>query len=405
MKEVDVLVVGAGAAGCFAAIVASSTFPDASVLILEKTNKILAKVKVSGGGRCNVTTTISDPIELSKNYPRGEKFLKKAFYQFSSKEMMQWLQSKGVDLTSYPNGCVFPSSNDSQTIIDCFLKELKMNSVPIAINQPVTNITKQQDGSFLVESNSTSYKAKSVIVTTGGQSKISGLDFLSSFNLKLVNPVPSLFTFNLPNQQASDLMGLSQENVRVRLEGEKWSSFGAVLFTHWGMSGPAILKSSAFGARILHEKEYDSAFYLNWTGCDNQQEVSEHIDRIKISNKLLVNFPLFQIKQRLWEFLIQRATISSTMKCSDLTTKHTNKLIETLTNDKYFLKGKTTFKEEFVTAGGIDLGQVNVQRMEVKEVPGLFFAGEVLDIDGVTGGFNFQAAWTTAFIAGKNALV
>ena len=404
MKELDVLVIGAGAAGCFSAIKASENFKHAKIAILERSSKPLAKVKISGGGRCNVTNVISEPGELSRHYPRGERFLKKAFYQFSSSDMKAWLESRHVPLKLYPDGCYFPLSNDSQTIIDCFLNELRKNGVQLMLNQRVESVKKMDSGLFEVQTPEDTFYSKTVIVTTGGQPKISGFELLKAFNLMIVSPVPSLFTFNMPNEPIKELMGIVQENALVKIIGEKWTTNGPLLITHWGMSGPAVLKSSAFGARIFELKGYKSPIAVNWTGEENQELVRETIQQFVKSNKLVVNTPLYAIKSRLWAYLVEKAGIPNQFKCSELTTKHQNKLLEVLVNDLYLMEGKTTFKEEFVTAGGVDLNEINVQTMESKKVPGLFFAGEILDIDGITGGFNFQAAWTTAAIAGKNVL-
>lgn len=404
MKELDVVVIGAGAAGCFSAIKASENFKHAKIAILERNAKPLAKVKISGGGRCNVTNVISNPEELSKHYPRGERFLKKAFYQFSSSDMKAWLENRNVPLKLYPDGCYFPVSNDSQTIIDCFLDELRKKDVPLLLNQRVESVKKLESGLFEIQTPDEIFRSKAVIVTTGGQPKISGFELLKAFDLKIVSPVPSLFTFNMPNEPIKELMGIVQENALVKIIGEKWTSNGPLLITHWGMSGPTVLKSSAFGARIFELKGYKSQIAVNWTGEENQEIVRETISQFVKSNKLVVNTPLYAIKSRLWTYLIEKAGIPNQFKCSELTTKHQNKLLEVLVNDLYSMEGKTTFKEEFVTAGGIDLNEINVQTMESKKYPGLFFAGETLDIDGVTGGFNFQAAWTTAAIAGMNVL-
>lgn len=404
MKELDILVIGAGAAGCFAAIRASESFKGAKITVLERGGKPLAKVKISGGGRCNVTNVISEPAELSKHYPRGERFLKKAFYQFSSNDMKAWLEQRKVPLKLYPDGCYFPLSNDSQTIIDCFLVEMKKNGVDLLLNQRVESVRKLEPGRFEVKTPDMTFTAKSVILTTGGQPKISGFELLKDFDLKIISPVPSLFTFNMPNEPIKELMGIVQENAQVKIVGEKWSTGGPLLITHWGMSGPAVLKGSAFGARILEQKGYKSNISVNWTGEESQETVREVMQQFVKSNKLVTNSPLYEIKTRLWTYLVEKAGIPAHFKCSELTAKHQNKLLEVLMNDLYSMEGKTTFKEEFVTAGGIDLNEINVQTMESKKYPGLFFAGEVMDIDGVTGGFNFQAAWTTAAIAGKNAL-
>lgn len=410
MKEVDVVVIGAGAAGCFAAIQVAHHFPKASIIILERGKKPLAKVKISGGGRCNVTNVVSEPSELSRNYPRGERFLKKVFYQFSSNDMKIWLEQKGIPLKLYPDGCYFPLSNDSQTIIDCFLHELKRANCPILLEHRVESIhleetEKSNSKKWIVESSQGVFCSKSVIVTTGGQPKASGFDMLNKIEISYISPLPSLFTFNMPNEPIRNLMGIVTENASVKIAGEKWNSSGPLLITHWGMSGPVVLKCSAFGARILADKNYQATILVNWTGSLKQEEVQLLIKASANSNKYISNTPLFEIKSRLWDFLIEKSGISLTTKWSELGPKQLNKFSEILVTDAYRMEGKTTFKEEFVTAGGIDLSEINVQTMESKKHSGLFFAGEVMDIDGITGGFNFQSAWTTGYIAGKSALL
>lgn len=405
MKEtVDVVVIGGGAAGCFAAIQAGTHFPGARIVILERGIKPLAKVKISGGGRCNVTNIVSDPSELSSNYPRGERFLRKAFYSFSSQHMIQWLNDRGIELREYPDGCLFPMSNDSQTIIDCFLNELKKLKIPLHLESRVDAVQQIESG-WEVSTPSRVISCKSVILTVGGQPKISGFQLLNQLELKIVSPIPSLFTFNMPNEPIRELMGVVTENASVRIVGEKWSTSGPLLITHWGMSGPAVLKCSAFGARILEGKGYRSQISVNWTGFLKQDEVRAALIEWKSSNKKLLNTPLFQIKSRLWTYLLNKCELHEDLRWPELGSRQENKLIEVLINDLYQMEGKTTFKEEFVTAGGIDLAEIDVKTMQSKRYRGLFFAGEVMDIDGVTGGFNFQAAWTTAAIAGKSVLL
>lgn len=404
-EKADVVVIGAGAAGCFAAIQAGIHFPGASIRILERGVKPLAKVKISGGGRCNVTNVLSAPAELSRNYPRGERFLKKAFYAFSSADMVEWLASKGIALKEYPDGCLFPVTNDSQTIIDCFLQELRQRKIPLETESRVDLLT-PVDGRWIVQTNKGEIAAKAVILTTGGQPKISGFQLLEQLDLEVVPPLPSLFTFNMPQEPIRELMGIVTE-ASVRIAGEKWSTDGSLLITHWGMSGPAVLKCSAFGARILAEKDYKSTVLVNWTGALKPDEAREVVLACKESQpgKKMQNTPLFGIKSRLWSYLLKKAELGEELRWSELGPKQLNKLVETMVNDPYRMEGKTTFKEEFVTAGGIDLNEIDVKTMQAKRYPGLFFAGEVMDIDGVTGGFNFQAAWTTGFIAGKSVLL
>lgn len=404
MEKVDVIVVGAGAAGCFGAIHAAENHPSAKIVILEKSNKVLSKVKISGGGRCNVTNVISDPVELSKNYPRGERFLKKAFYSFSSADMKHWLEAKGVKLRLYPDGCYFPETNDSQTIIDCFTTQMKRFHIETRLHQKVEKISPYENNQWLVETDSNQYITRAVLFTVGGQPKITGFEALQSLNLKIIDPLPSLFTFNMPNESIKELMGIVTEHASVKIAGEKWSSSGPLLITHWGMSGPAILKCSAFGARILAEKGYNATVLVNWSGDLKAEACLKVIQEQSSSNKLVVNAPLFGLKSRLWEFLLLKIGFSAQLRWSDLGPKQSNRLAELLVNDAYRMEGKTTFKEEFVTAGGVDLNEIDVKTMQAKNYPGLFFAGEAMDIDGITGGFNFQAAWTTSSIAGKNCL-
>lgn len=400
----DVLVIGAGAAGCFAAIQAGNQFPGSRIRILERGSKPLAKVKISGGGRCNVTNVISEPAELSRSYPRGARFLKKAFYTFSSSDMKEWLSEKGVELRLYPDGCYFSETNDSQTIIDCFLRELNRLQIPVSTDTRVERIALAEAG-WEVHTPEEVLRTKAVILTTGGQPKISGFQLLGDLELSLIQPVPSLFTFNMPDEPIKELMGIVQENASVRIAGEKWSGDGPLLITHWGMSGPAVLKCSAFGARILAEKNYRSVILVNWTGDLKADDVRNAILEWKSSEKKIQNVPLFSIKSRLWHYLLKKADLSEELRWCDLGPKQLNRLAELLTNDSYKMEGKTTFKEEFVTAGGIDLQEIDVKTMQSKRYRGLFFAGEVMDIDGITGGFNFQAAWTTGFIAGKSVLL
>lgn len=401
MKQVDVLVVGAGAAGCFSAIQAAHHYPNLSIVILEKSKQALAKVKISGGGRCNVTNELSDPSELSRKYPRGERFLKKAFYQFTSSDMKQWLAERGIPLKLYPDGCYFPVSNDSQTIIDCFLSELKRNKVDLLLNHGVRSIVQHENG-FLVETDSEKWLAKKVILTTGGHPKQSTFSYLSELPLQFVEPVPSLFTFNLPNHSIRELMGIVTQNASVRIAGSKWNQEGPLLITHWGLSGPAVLFASAFGARELAQANYEKDFHVNWVEGRSVNETVESLQALRSSKKQLQNTPLFELKSRLWNALVEKAGLDISRTWDQLSDKQINRLAEELAVSHFHLSGKTTFKEEFVTAGGIDLSTIDVQTMQSKIVPGLFFAGEVMDIDGVTGGFNFQAAWTTAYIAGKH---
>ena len=398
-----IAVIGGGAAGFFAAISCRNHFPNSQVTILEKSSKVLSKVKISGGGRCNVTNACFDNKKLSQHYPRGENQLRKAFEQFNTADTMQWFEEKGVKLKVYPDNCVFPLSNDSQSIIDCFLSEIKRLEIRVEFNQRIQRIV-QSNSKFSVETDAHKLEFDRVIVTIGGQPKLSGFQWMEDFGHSIIEPVPSLFTFNMPKNPICSLMGNVVENATVKVEGTKLLAQGPLLVTHWGMSGPSILKLSAWGARILHEKNYEFAILVNWLNDRKEDDLRIQIQRIMLEHggKMVANLNPFIITNRLWVFLLQKSEISSEIRWKDFGKRNMNRLVNTLLYDRYEVSGKTTFKEEFVTSGGISLNEIDFKTMESKIVKGLFFSGEVMDIDGITGGFNFQAAWTTGYIAGKN---
>ena len=399
-----ITIIGGGAAGFFAALSAKSHFPDAHVCILEKTSKFLGKVKISGGGRCNVTNATFNPRLLSENYPRGEKFLRKAFELFDAQSTVDWFESRGVALKTYPDNCIFPLSNESQSIIDCFLNEARRLGVELLTSHSVESIRNTPDG-FEIETNQGKHTADRVIITVGGQPKSTWFSGIASFGHNIIPPVPSLFTFNMPKEPIKSLMGLVVEKARVRIEGQKLVGIGPLLITHWGMSGPAILQLSAWGARILEEKAYTCSILVNWLDEAKEEAVRREFAQIQKVHgaKMLQNHNPFPVPQRLWNYLLEKNGIKPESRWIDLAGKNANKLINTLINDRYEVQGKTTFKEEFVTAGGIDLTEIDTKTMQSKLIPGLYFAGEVMDIDGITGGFNFQAAWTTGYLAGKSS--
>lgn len=401
--DLKIAVIGGGAAGFFAALSVKEFYPNYQVTIFEKSNKVLSKVKISGGGRCNVTNATFDIKELSSNYPRGENFLKKAFGQFNTKETIEWFENRGVLLETLSDNCIFPKSNTSQSVIDCFINQSKIKDIEVLLKTGIIRMEKFGDGFHLFSQENQFYFDK-VIVTTGGQPKITGLKWLEELGHSIISPLPSLFTFNMPKNPICELMGNVVENTTVKVEGTKLIAKGPLLVTHWGMSGPAVLKLSAWGARILEEKGYNFSILVNWLDDKKAEEVQDLIEKIIKENgdKKVVNYNPFPMTNRLWCFILDKSIISRDIKWKELGKKAFNKLINNLLNDRYEVSGKTTFKEEFVTAGGVSLTNINVQKMESKVVPGLFFAGEILDIDGITGGFNFQAAWTTAYIAGKS---
>jgi len=401
----EIAIIGGGASGFFSAITVKENYPDARVVILEKSKKLLAKVKLSGGGRCNVTNGCTSIDELSASYPRGGKALRKAFHIFNTKHARQWFESRGVRLVVQDDNCVFPASQNSQSIIDCFLVQAKRLHIEIKVGGGVQAITPSGDRLKLdfVEGNPPSRTFDKVIVATGGSPKRKGLEWLEKLHHKIEDPVPSLFTFSMPAEPITGLMGIVVEKTLVSVQGTKLKAQGPLLITHWGMSGPAILKLSSFGARILSEKGYEFKLQVNWVNERNSAMVTETLKRIvdEHSNKLLVNIRPYYLPERLWRFLLQKSGLSAKKKWGELGKKGLNKLVNLLTNDVYSVKGKTSFREEFVTCGGVSLESIDFKTMQSKVCKNLYMVGEVLDIDGITGGFNFQAAWTTAFIAGK----
>ena len=401
----NIAIIGGGAAGFFAAITAKEKFPDALVVIFEKSTSLLTKVKVSGGGRCNVTNGCTSISELCKAYPRGGKWLKKAFQIFNTSHAIAWFESRGVPLVIQEDNRVFPASQSSQSIIDCFLQEVTRLKIEIVLKTPIKSLKQvknQLELAFLNEERPPGLFDK-VIIATGGSPKRKGLAWLEVLNHQIENPVPSLFTFNLPAEPITQLMGVVVENTLVNIQGTKLKSEGPLLITHWGMSGPAILKLSAFGARVLKDMEYSFKIQINWVNEINNEVVLEFLKDIiqEHAKKLVSNFRPYLLPERLWLHFIEKSNIPVDKRWGELGKKMLNKLVSILTNDVYEVKGKTTFKEEFVTCGGVSLQSVDLNTMQSKVFENLYFAGEVLDIDAITGGYNFQAAWTTGYIAGK----
>ena len=400
-----IAIIGGGAAGFFSAIAAKENHPEATVVILEKSQKFLSKVKVSGGGRCNVTNGCTVIKKLSEAYPRGGNKLRKSFRIFSTQHTMEWFESRGVPLVIQEDGCVFPVSQDSQSIIDCLMKEVRRLDIGIELGMGVTAIKKVGDRLNLSfqKADIHSRTFDKVILATGGCPKRSGLDWLEALGHKIEDPVPSLFTFNMPDEPVRELMGIVVEKAMVNIQGTKLKSDGPLLITHWGMSGPAILKLSAFGARLLSEMNYECKAQVNWVSVVNNEEVRQEILNIseEHSQKILANYRPYLLPERLWHFLLDKCELPRQKKWSELGKKGVNKLMTILTNDVYSVRGKTTFKEEFVTCGGVSLESIDFDTMQSRVCPNLYFAGELMDIDGITGGYNFQSAWTTGFIAGK----
>lgn len=397
-----ICVIGGGAAGFFAAINAAAQ--GCKVTILEKGNKVLSKVRVSGGGRCNVTNGVTTLQGLLDGYPRGHKELRGPFTRFNNQDTMNWFEDRGVNLKIEKDGRVFPVSDDSVSIIDCLLDEAERLGVEVKLGFAVDSISTTSTG-FIIHSNNSTLQASKIIVTTGGGSKPESYKWLQSLGIQIVYPVPSLFTFNIPDSPYLDLMGVSVQDAVVSICGSKIAARGPLLFTHWGLSGPAVLKCSSIAARMLQESNYSFEIQV-----DMLPEVSQDALRTQLRtlsqqqpSKKIETIRLDGISSRLFERLCELSGIPIGLDLGNLSKQAINRLVDSIKATRMNVVGKTTFKEEFVTCGGVSLKEIEFKTMECKKHPGIHFAGEVLDIDGVTGGFNFQAAWTTGYIAGVSA--
>ena len=400
-QRYDLIVIGGGAAGFFGAINAAEISSGLRVLILEKSTKLLSKVKVSGGGRCNVTHYCFSPAPLSQHYPRGQRPLKNLFHHFQATETVAWFEKHGVKLKAEEDGRMFPVTDDSQTIIDLFLEAAKKFKIEIQLSQEVVRIEKKEE-QFIVHTTNDQFLSKKILVAMGGHNKIENYKWLAESGHEIVKPIPSLFTFNDSEKEFTNLMGVAVPDAEVKIASTKFSQRGPVLITHWGLSGPAIIKLSAWAADYLHEQNYTFTALVNWTGSP-ETEIRYTLMELKQTNskKQITSSALFNLPKRLWEQLCAKAEIEDKKIWADLPDKSINRLIELLYCCSFKIRGKTTFKEEFVTCGGVALSDVDINTMESKKAPGLYFAGEVLNMDGETGGFNFQAAWTTSYVAAK----
>lgn len=402
----EVVIIGGGAAGFFAANRILELRPSTRIVLLEKTQKLLSKVLVSGGGRCNVTNVISDPQEMIKMYPRGGKNLLSLFYQFGQEETVAWFLDKGIKLKTEADGRMFPETNTSETIAKCLYDSYTKKGGEIKLKATVKEIKFNSENHEILLENGDILLSKIVVVASGGAPKKDMLSYIKQSGHSIIDPVPSLFTFNLPKHPITEFMGLSVPNAHIEILNSKFKFQGPLLITHWGLSGPAILKLSAFGARFIAENNYNFSIQINWLGEQKVHTLVESWNKIikqegdKKVKRLIPN----EIPNRLKEFLIHRAEITSELNLADLSMAKRQKLAEVLCKDIYEVSGKTTFKEEFVTAGGINLKEVDMRTCESKLIPNLYFCGEVLDIDGITGGFNFQAAWSTANAVALNTI-
>ncbi|WP_405204985.1 NAD(P)/FAD-dependent oxidoreductase [Aquimarina sp. LLG6339-5] len=397
--QYDFLIIGGGAAGFFTAINVAEKNPNLKIVILERGKEVLSKVRISGGGRCNVTHAEFVPDELSKNYPRGEKELIGPFHTFMTGDTMEWFSSRGVELKIEDDGRIFPVSDSSQTIIDCFLSEAKKLGIEVLKNHVVKNFHKEEE-IWKVITNQGDFEAKKLMLATGSNPKI--WTKLNELDLKTIDAVPSLFTFNIKDSRIKELPGIATE-ASVTVKNSKLSSDGPLLITHWGMSGPAILKLSAWGAVELNSYQYNFEIIVNWLQDYSKEEVIDLLKSLKNRNpkQQVFKYAQFELPKRLWQSLVLASGIHNTTRWADINKSQLFKLSEELTQGIFKVKGKSTFKEEFVTAGGIDLKEINFKTFESKKYKNLYFAGEILNIDAITGGFNFQNAWTGAYIAAQ----
>ncbi len=404
----NITIIGGGAAGFMAAVTAAEKFPNAAITIIEKNKTVLNKVRVSGGGRCNVTNDPTDLRFFVKNYPRGEKFLRQLFNQFNAQDTVDWFTKNGVTLKTEADGRMFPTSNTSQTIIEFFIRITRALNINVRTSISISTfavVSKNKEPYFLLKSEQgETFEADRVLIATGGHPKSSGYEWLQNHLFEINSPIPSLFTFNTPTNNLIKLAGVSIPDAIVKIVGTKLEYRGPLLITHWGFSGPAVLKLSAWGAKYLHEKNYEFTSKVNWVPELSEDEVREQLmlQRQNNSKQQIASHSRFEIPNRLWKEFTTNAEIPDTLRWNEASNKHLNRLVELLTNSQFEVKGKTTFKEEFVTCGGVALNEINPVTLESKRIPGLFFAGELLDVDGITGGFNFQNAWTTGYVVGTH---
>lgn len=440
-----IAIIGAGAAGCFCAIELKRRMPSASVEVFEAGTTALAKVAISGGGRCNLTNSFEGISSLSIAYPRGDKLMKRLFRSFDQRSTWQWFENEGVKLVLQEDHCVFPASQDAMEIVNTLLARMRQAGVTLHTKRKVTGIFPRPKGGYTISVAELS-KVQSlrqaqrpdslapesiisvpepvegpilqksqrldkhncladiVVVTTGGSPKLSGLGMLDGLDLEIVPPVPSLFTFNLPGSPVRELMGTVVENASASLVGTKFKASGPLLITHWGMSGPAILKLSSYAARYLAENEYSATLSVNWFGDAGEQDVRDRITALSKDSpqKQILNTHPSELPSRLWNYLISKCGIREDARWAELGSKGMNRLVNTLINDEYQIRGKSRFKEEFVTCGGVALSNINLNTLESKNHPGLYFAGEVLDVDAITGGFNLQAAWSMGYTVARS---
>jgi predicted Rossmann fold flavoprotein len=398
----QLIVIGGGAAGCFAAIACAEQNPNQHIIILEKTSTLLAKVRISGGGRCNVTNACFDPAVLIQHYPRGGAALRGPFTRFQPRDTIEWFARHGVPLKTETDGRVFPTTDRSSTIVECLITAAQQAAVQIRTSVAIDSIERADRSGFVVQARTGEpLSADRILLATG--SNRHGYAWAAALGHTIEPPVPSLFTFAIDDARLQGLAGVAAQNAHIQIDGTRLQQRGPVLITHWGLSGPAILKLSAWGARVLHDRNYQTDVRLNWLPDLNDDQLRQRLLAIKTeqARQLMAATSPLGLPLRLWQRLTGAAGIAEELRWTELSRRHIAALIEQLLHGVYRLHGRGVFKEEFVTCGGVNLDEVNFTTMESRRCPGLYFAGEILDIDGVTGGFNFQAAWTTGWLAGQ----
>ncbi len=398
------IVIGGGAAGVFCAVTAARLNPQLEVIIAEKTGKLLQKVKVSGGGRCNVTHACFEIEEMAGRYPRGRHFVKKAFHQFFTTDTINWFEQRGVPLKTEPDGRMFPRANTSQAVIDCLQQEISQYGVQVQFHRQVQLIEPAEIGYQVHFANGEVQACNYVMLACGGQNKVEQFAWLQNLAFAIAAPVPSLFTFNFPDHPLNHLTGISVPDATVKINDFKMQVQGPVLITHWGISGPAVLRLSAFAAIFLAERNYTYEVIINWCPAYTEASFVQKIQSLRSSqpSQKVANGNFTQLPARLWDFLLQMAAIDESKRWADLSNQHIQKISGAVCRFTVTANGKTTYKEEFVTAGGIELSEVDANTMMSRRYPGLYFGGEILNVDGITGGYNFQHAWTSGYIAGKH---
>ncbi len=396
MKRIGII--GAGAAGCFCAVNLKRLCPQAEVIVMEASHSPLAKVSITGGGRCNLTNSFNEVKSLAQVYPRGDKLMKRMFRILSPEDTQLWWKREGVELVTQQDQCVFPQSQDAMEIVHALLNGMNNAGVKLWTKAKVTSI----EPSYTITLGDREERFDAVVVTTGGAPGMKNFEFLSGLNLPIEPPVPSLFTLNILDKGLQSLMGTVVEMVTASIPGTKFKASGPLLITHWGMSGPAILKLTSHAARYLAEREYNSPLSINWMGNMNESETRELLIKFRQSTKQIANYYPTHLSQRHWNYLLVRSSIAPTQRWDSLNPKQLNRLSTHLTADTYPIAGKSKYKEEFVTCGGVSLSCINPNTLECKQFPNLYLAGEVLDVDAVTGGFNLQAAWSMGYCVAQS---